>query len=329
VPAARLLPLFLTVTTLGTAAAVFVAKRTPPQPPSVQTETAFEPAPTTATTEPAADWCAPGYEPIGGGCLALSSTQSPQPLLVYLHGRYASDVTAEEVDRQRRLGTAATARGFAVLALRGRLGECASLVGWFCWPSNEQNADRAAVVVASWTGALAEAQRRARSKNRFVLGFSNGGYFAGLLAVRGLFDAEAFVIAHGGPVEPVRALPRALPLLLLSADDDIAQDDMIRLDGELTRERWPHDSYARAGAHGLTDGDIDAALTFFTRAHETLPLQPPLALHRPTHHPHDAGNVDAEAPAQATEIEKTDSGSPSEPLEQGAAETPSAGEATE
>jgi len=310
VAVARLPPILLTLTALGTAAAVYVARRTPPQPLAVHAETAFERAPTTATTEPAADWCAPGYEPIGGGCLALSGTQAPQPLLVYLHGRYASDVTTEEVDRQRRLGAAATTRGFAVLALRGRLGECASLAGWFCWPSNEQNAERAASVVASWSAPLEEGRRRARSTSLLVLGFSNGGYFAGLLAIRGLLDAEAFVIAHGGPVEPVRSLPHTSPLLLLSADDDVAQDDMIRLDGELTREHWPHDSYARAGAHGLTDGDIDAALTFFSRAHEPLPLQPPLSLHRPTHHPHDAGNVDAEAPAQA--IENPDSGAPTE-----------------
>jgi len=241
-------------------------------------------------SEPAADWCAPGYEPIAGGCLALSaSAPDPQPLLVYLHGRYARDAAAEEVDRQRRLGTLATARGFAVLALRGRLGECtaAELSQWFCWPSNEHNEDGAAAVAARWVGALEEAHRRARSKTRFVLGFSNGAYFAGLLATHGLFDAEAFVIAHGGPVEPVHALPRTPPLLLLSADDDIAQDDMIRLDGELTREHWPHDGYARAGAHGLTDGDIDAALTFFSRAHEPMPLEPPLPLHRPFHHAHE------------------------------------------
>jgi hypothetical protein len=63
---------------------------------------------------------------------------------------------------------------------------------------------------------------------------------------------------------------------------------MLRLDGELTREHWPHDSYARAGAHGLTDGDIEASLAFFARAHEAVPLDPPLSLHRPVHHAHEA-----------------------------------------
>jgi predicted esterase len=153
-------------------------------------------------------------------------------------------------------------------------------------------------VVNAWTGVLAEAHRRAGSNTRYILGFSNGAYFAGLIATHALLDADAYVIAHGGPVEPVHATRGTPPLLLLSADDDVAQDDMIHLDEELTREHWAHDSYARAGAHGLTDQDIDATLTFFTRARETLPLDPPLALHRPAHHPHDMDKPIADQPVQ-------------------------------
>jgi predicted esterase len=276
---------FLTRENRASQAAPPAEARTQPEPP----------APATA------DWCAPGYEPVDDGCLALSgSAPAPRPLLVYLHGRYARDGASEEMDRQRRLATRATEHGLAVLALRGRLGGCtaAELSSWFCWPSNEHNADGAGAVVGSWTRVLEEAQRRAGSRTRFVLGFSNGGYFAGLLATRGLLEADAFVIAHGGPVDPVRKPDRAPPLLLLSADDDVAQDDMILLDGELTREHWPHDSYARSGAHGLTDEDIDAAIAFFARAREALPLDPPLRLHRPVHHAHDANEVANDATAE-------------------------------
>lgn len=253
---------------------------------------AVEPA-TQAPEVPAADWCAPGFEPIaGGGCFAAAGAKSTAPLVVYLHGRYARDAATDEVDRQRRLGLRAGALGFAVLALRGRLGQCTApeLATWYCWPSNETNADAGAEFVGEWAVALAAAQARAGSPARFLLGFSNGGYFAGLIATRGLLDVDAVVVAHGGPVEPVHAPRPAPPLLLLSADDDVAQDDMIRFDEELSREHWAHDGYARAGSHGLTDGDIDAALTFFSRAHETLPLDPPLSLHRAVRHVRDLGD---------------------------------------
>jgi predicted esterase len=275
--------------TAGTSGALYTLKRAPGVDPDHPAAPIEPIEPSKVSSEPLADWCAPGYEPIGGGCLALpSGTEAAQPLIVYLHGRYARDAAAEEVDRQRRLAAAATGRGFAVLAFRGRLGECTAteLASWFCWPSNEHNEDDADAVVDGWNDALTDAHRRAGSDVELVLGFSNGAYFAGLIAARGLLPAEAFVIAHGGPVEPVEAPPTMPPLLLLSADDDVAQDEMIRLDGDVTREGWPHDSYARGGVHGLTDGDIDAALTFFTRAHEPMPLDPPLPLHRPAYHPH-------------------------------------------
>ena len=242
---------------------------------------------------PPADWCAPGFEPIaGGGCFAPAGNRTVAPLVVYLHGRYSRDAAGDEVDRQRRLGLRAGALGFAVLALRGRLGTCTApeLATWYCWPSNETNMDAGPEFVESWSVALGVAQDRAGSRQRFLLGFSNGGYFAGLIASRGLLDVDAFVVAHGGPVEPVHALHGTPPLLLLSADDDVAQDEMIRFDEELARERWAHDSYARGGSHGLADSDIDAALAFFSRAREPLPLQPPLSLHRAVRHVRDAGD---------------------------------------
>ena len=275
--------------------------------------------PTTGAADvPIADWCAPGFEPIaGGGCFASAGARSAA-LIVYLHGRYARDSGTDETDRQRRLAVRATALGFAVLALRGRLGTCSApeLAAWYCWPSNATNASAGPEFVGSWTAALTAAEERAGTRQLELFGFSNGGYFAGLVASRGLLDVDALVVAHGGPVEPAHPLRGTPPLLLLSADDDVAQDEMIRLEEELSREHWAHDSYARGGGHGLTDQDIDAALTFFSRAHEPLPLQPPLPLHRAVRHARDAGT---EVPAGA-DVTPRDTGD-------AAAEPPNAGEA--
>jgi predicted esterase len=282
--------------------------------------------PSAGADDAPAEWCAPGFEPIRGhACFARDGTKSSAPLILYLHGRYARDGASDEIDRQRRLALRATALGYAVLALRGRLGTCASpeLASWYCWPSTESNAGAAPAFVNGWAAALEAAQERARPRQRFLLGFSNGGYFASLIASRGLLEVDALVVAHGGPVEPMRPLRGSPPVLLLSADDDIAQNEMIRLDEELTHEHWAHDSYARAGGHGLTDGDIDAALTFFSRAGESLPLQPPLPLHRAVRRMRDAGVVDVQSVpkedggATAWPPGAEDGGAPAEPPDEG------------
>jgi predicted esterase len=252
----------------------------------------------------AIEWCAEGLVAIsGGGCFAGPVGGPPDaPLIVYLHGIYDEHAVAEELDRQHRVATRGTARGFAVLALRGTLGGCSTepdLATKFCWPSNERTAARGPGTVEEWTPSLRAAARLGASGPRYMLGFSNGGFFAGLLAARGWFDATAFAIASGGPVEPVHALGAKPPLLLMSADDDPAQEGMMRFDDELTREGWPHENYFSAGAHQLTDHEIDAALTFFVRLRrEKLPLDPPLSRNRPRvrETPRSADVVDADAP---------------------------------
>jgi predicted esterase len=246
-------------------------------------ETPAEPA------EPVADWCAPGFDAIPGGCLAVSEGGASPSLLVYLHGRYERDAVADEVDRQRRLGSRATKKGYAVLAVRSRLGVCSAseLADWYCWPTSEAAADPDAI--RRWSRVVDETQRRVGATRRYLVGFSSGGYFAGMVASRQWASFDAVVVAHGGPVEPVPSQGPMPPMLLLSADDDVAQIDMMRFDDDLRRAGWPHDAYARAGAHGLADADIDAALSFFARSSESMPLRPPLPLHRAVFHVRDAG----------------------------------------
>jgi dienelactone hydrolase len=262
-------------------------------------------------------WCAEGLSPISGnGCFAApeGATKKDTPLIVYLHGIYDQRADADELDRQRRVAKLGTQRGFAVLALRGLEGGCSAdpeFATKWCWPSNERTAARGPVTVNEWKPALRAAARAGAAGRRYVLGFSNGGFFAGLLAVRAWFEAEAFVVANAGPVEPVRALGLKPPLLLMSADDDASQEGMMRLDDELAREGWLHENYARAGTHELTDDEIDAALTFFVRLrNEKLPLNPPLSAHRPRLR--DAPQADgAGAPAvpeASTELDAPDVG---------------------
>lgn len=237
---------------------------------------------------PLDSFCASGLQPVAGGaCYAAphdAPPDSPLPLVIYLHGLFEKGpMEDEERDRQRRVARQATARGFAVLALRGAEGACHSeRTGLVCWPSNERSADKAPAFVEAWQPALQSAEKRHPFTDEYVLGFSNGGYFAGLIAERGLYKANAFVIAHAGPVEPVRGVGSKPPLLLMSADEDVSQEGMVQLDDELARDDWPHDHYVRDGGHALPDSDIDVALTFFERTRtEPLPLHPPISTRVP------------------------------------------------
>jgi predicted esterase len=247
------------------------------------------------------NWCAAGLEPIvGGGCFAPAPAPAtgadagkPAALLVYLHGRYAPETEAEEMERQARVARLGTARGYSVLTLRGKQGQCTdpTLATWWCWPSNERNATDGAAFVASWGVALAEAERRAHPAHRVLLGFSNGGYFASLIASRGLLPLDAVTVAHAGPVAPMTPVRTKPPMLLIDADDDPSSAEILHLDADLTRETWPHAMVIREGTHALPEWDVEMALTFFDRVRtEPFPLTPPLAPQRPPH-PHDAGGV--------------------------------------
>jgi predicted esterase len=215
-------------------------------------------------------WCAPGLTPVpGGGCFAApegpAADNAQWPLVLYLHGIFDPAADAEELSRQSRVAAKALAGGFAVLALRGHVGQCSApeYASRVCWPSNERNEDAGPSFVAEWSVPLAHARRLGGRGRRYVLGFSNGGYFSGLLAERAWFDAGGFVVARGGPVMPVRPSGPKFPVLLALSDGDPSHEEMLRLDEELVRQAWPHEKVLSHGGHELPDGDIAAAIEFF------------------------------------------------------------------
>ncbi|HEX7602696.1 MAG TPA: hypothetical protein VF316_13860, partial [Polyangiaceae bacterium] len=257
-------------------------------------------------------WCAEGLEPIaGGGCFAPATADAAEPMmLVYLHGMYPPASASEELDRQSRLAKAAAAQGFSVLALRGRQGQCTGedVTDDWCWPSNERVVDAGQGFVDGWGAALVEAERRAGRGKHYLLGFSNGGYFAALIATRALMPFDAIAIAHAGPVEPVRPMGPKVPLLLVTADGDPSTVSMMLLDTELTGASWPHAIVTRDGSHSLTDGDIAFALTFFLRTqYEPFPLTPPLSSRAPVPYVADAEPLPALEPEPEPEpLDDTD-----------------------
>jgi predicted esterase len=218
--------------------------------------------------------CGEGLEPLGEACLALPpGAPSDVPVVLYLHGMFPSDYPQQSLIAQRELATMATARGFALLVPRGRLGLCdwkPELLNWYCWPSTMRTAQLAPEIVQGWTPLWKALDDRLggsadRPRKRFVLGYSNGGFFAALLAARGDLPFDAYAIAHGGAVEPCWFDPsRPAPMLLLSAEGDQWQAPlMAELHERLDEASWPNEHRIRQGGHALTAGDIEDALGFF------------------------------------------------------------------
>lgn len=223
-----------------------------------------EPPPNLSSQE---SWCPEGFE-VGpqDTCFAIPDAHDKDtPVLVYLHGMYAGHGSAEEWERVR----AATARGFAVVIPRGKRGLCAwkaELQDHFCWPQEAEDPQAFAAVVADWDRVLwqVDALLEGGPHKRYVLGFSNGGFFASYLATHGTFAAQAYAIVNAGPLAPPAKSDKTVPILLVAAKDDAEEAPKMKaLHESLARAGWPHAFCARPGSHALATDDVDAALRFF------------------------------------------------------------------
>lgn len=230
------------------------------------------PAKPAANLSASESWCPEGFE-IGpqDTCFAVPEmTTKDTPILVYLHGMYAGHGSAEEWS----LVKSATARGFAVVMPRGKRGLCAwkaELKDHFCWPQETEDPQAFKSVIADWERVLwqVDAILEGGSHKRYVLGFSNGGFFAAYMAQHGLFPAQAYAIVGGGPLGPPAKPPKPVPVMLISAQEDKWQAPKVKeLHDELGKVGWTHAFCTRPGEHPLAGPDIDASLRFFMREHQ-------------------------------------------------------------
>jgi len=217
-------------------------------------------------------WCPDGFE-VGpqDTCFAIPDKHDAStPVLVYLHGMYAGHGSVEEWSLVR----SAVDRGFAVVVPRGKRGMCAwkaELKDHFCWPQEADDPEAFKHVVAEWDRVLwqVDALLEAGTHKRYVLGFSNGGFFATYLAVHGLFPAQGYAIVNGGSLEPT-IKPAKVPLLLVAAQDDADQAPKMKAFHEALGAA-PHAYCTRPGSHPLAASDVEAALRFFRHAEGKAP----------------------------------------------------------
>ena len=225
------------------------------------------PAKPVATLSASDSWCPDGFE-VGpqDTCFAVPETTTKDtPVLVYLHGMYAGHGSPEEW----RLVRSTVNRGYAVVVPRGKRGLCAwkaELKDHFCWPQETEDPQAFKNVIAEWDRVLwqVDAILEGGSHKRYVLGFSNGGFFASYIAEHGLFPAQAYAIAGGGPLEAAHKPAKAVPIMLLSAQDDAVESAKTKeLHEGLAKVGWAHAYCTRPGQHSLAAEDVEAALRFF------------------------------------------------------------------
>ncbi len=230
---------------------------------------ACTPSKPVATLSAPDSWCPDGFE-VGpqDTCFAVPETTTKDtPIIVYLHGMYSGHGSAEEWNLVRSV----VARGFAVVVPRGKRGLCAwkeELKDHFCWPQETEDPAAFKHVVADWDRVLwqVDAIMEGGTHKRYVLGYSNGGFFAAYLASHGFFPAHAYAIVNGGPLGPATKPAKAVPMLLVSADGDPEQaPKMKELHGGLAKVGWPHAFCTRPGQHSLANQDVEASVRFFKR----------------------------------------------------------------
>jgi predicted esterase len=240
-------------------------KRGPSPAPPAEGSSAVE------TSEPASTpWCGEGYRALDEStCLALPPTfTQPPSLVIFAHGMIAP--SALPTEEQATLLAAAHASGFAVLFGRGKQGLCAwqaDVAEHYCWPTTQAAVEKETPgIVAAWNDAQGRAERAAgvRFARRYLVGFSNGGYFTAFVAVQGRMpiDGAAVVGAGRSEVDPSLFGSERPPLYLAVGDQEAesTRHDAATLEQALTQHGWPVKYVVHEGrGHTIKEDDLTAS----------------------------------------------------------------------
>ena len=220
------------------------------------------------------DWCAEdGYLGLDDG-VCFYAPASPAGVLVFLHGMLPPD--GSPATMQLLAKNAADQWGYAVLFPRGEQGLCSwdpSVEDWWCFPTSRANVDaHAARLAASWDDHVAqlEAILSADLGERYVLGFSNGGYFASYIGLEGWWSplAGAGLVAAGRAFVDTSLLADERPPFYIAVgalDGQQIQDSAQNLAYVLNLEGWSNDYVVHAGSgHTIMPLDFDMAWSAWT-----------------------------------------------------------------
>ncbi|WP_437901147.1 alpha/beta hydrolase [Sorangium sp. So ce124] len=197
------------------------------------------------------DWCSAGWIGLDDHtCFHVPETAlRGAPILYVLHGAMAPD--SLPVDLQATAAEAAEALGAVAVFPRGRQGLCTwdpSVETYSCWPTRRETVDAAApALLEEWMRAEALMERILGQTfgGRYVMGFSNGGYFASYVALEGLVavDGAALVGAGRMVIEEDLFSEERPPIFIAVGELELASTiaSAENLADVLTQHGWEHE----------------------------------------------------------------------------------------
>ena len=216
------------------------------------------------------DWCTAEWLGIDDHtCFYAPTSLPPNPAVLYfLHGMMPPDSSPKGM--QAIAKAAADKHGFVAVFPRGKQGLCAwdsSVLDWWCWPTSRQAVDtHAAAFVDEWTGAevILEGALGTTFERRYVMGFSNGGYFAAYIGLEALLAVDGIgVVAAGRSYVDESLMPKDADPFYVAVgelDVDSVKNSASNLAFVLGQHAWPVDFVLHSNrGHEIRADDFDGA----------------------------------------------------------------------
>lgn len=202
---------------------------------------------------------APGPAPLAG---------ERRTLVIFLHG-LTDEGSGWQLTMQEGMQRAGKALHFSMLAPRGRNGlGPGRKQDVIAWPTSEDGRKEAEDEI--WARidrarAEAEAREAAPFEDVFVVGFSNGAYYASSLALRGrLANVDGYAVIAGGSAAtaPSAKGDARKPVFIGVASKDTTAKKGRELDRALARAGWPHRTSEKKVGHVVSDDHLVQALQY-------------------------------------------------------------------
>ncbi len=218
-----------------------------------------------------ATWCAPELERLPGDVCFFDNPKERKrrTLVVFLHGWVQRGLGWQHA-QQRAAVRGARRLGFSVITPRGRTG--ASKRGgpeMVSWPTSPQARKvHEDSVLQEWKAAqeIIEQRQGALFDEVFVVGFSNGAYYASSLAMRGRLAVDGYAVFAGGSAyAPQAPKDKRAPVFVGICSKDSTAKRARDLRRQLRKYRWPHRAETRKVGHTMADKHLDHALAYLRK----------------------------------------------------------------